>query len=117
MIIGSPYTPYSIYFRGTIQSLNPKPYCLKPSSCQSRPKSSAALQELDEVRVHSDFPLKGGQGVFLCTLKVCTLGFWVPKPWNMALNKGIWDPKLRGTNIKGTNLKSLSGCKGSKWII
>ena len=26
----------------------------------------------------------------------------------MALNKGIWDPTLRGTNIKGTNLKSLS---------
>ena len=26
----------------------------------------------------------------------------------MALNKGIWDPKLRGTNIKGTNLKSLN---------
>ena len=25
------------------------------------------------------------QGVFLCTLWVCT-----PKPWNMALNKGIW---------------------------
>ena len=25
----------------------------------------------------------------------------------MPLNKGIWDPKLRGTNIKGTNLKSL----------
>ena len=25
----------------------------------------------------------------------------------MALNKGVWDPKLRGTNIKGTNLKSL----------
>ena len=25
----------------------------------------------------------------------------------MALNKGIWDPKLRGTNIKGANLKSL----------
>ena len=25
----------------------------------------------------------------------------------MALNKGIWDPKLRGTKIKGTNLKSL----------
>ena len=25
----------------------------------------------------------------------------------MALNKGIWDPKLRGTNIKGTNLKSV----------
>ena len=25
----------------------------------------------------------------------------------MALNKRIWDPKLRGTNIKGTNLKSL----------
>ena len=48
------------------------------------------------------------QGIFLCTLKVCTLGFWVPKPWNMALNKGIWDPKLRGTNIKGTNLTSLT---------
>ena len=47
------------------------------------------------------------QGVFLCALRVCTLGFWVPKPWNMALNKGIWDPKLRGTNIKGTNLKLL----------
>ena len=26
----------------------------------------------------------------------------------MALNKGIWDPTLRGTNIKGTNLTSLS---------
>ena len=26
----------------------------------------------------------------------------------MALNKGIWDPKLRGTHIKGTNLQSLS---------
>ena len=25
----------------------------------------------------------------------------------MALNKGIWDPKLRGTNINGTNLKSV----------
>ena len=25
----------------------------------------------------------------------------------MALNKGIWDPTARGTNIKGTNLKSL----------
>ena len=25
----------------------------------------------------------------------------------MALNKGIWDPTLRGTKIKGTNLKSL----------
>ena len=49
------------------------------------------------------------QGVVLWTLRVCTLGFWVPKPWNMALNKGIWDPKLRGTNIKGTNLKSLNG--------
>ena len=35
------------------------------------------------------------QGVFLWTLRVCTLGFWVPKPWSMALNKGIWDPKLR----------------------
>ena len=26
----------------------------------------------------------------------------------MALNQGIWDPRLRGTNIKGTNLKSLN---------
>ena len=25
----------------------------------------------------------------------------------MALKKGIWDPKLRGTNIKRTNVKSL----------
>ena len=25
----------------------------------------------------------------------------------MALNKGIWDPKTRATNNKGTNLKSL----------
>ena len=25
----------------------------------------------------------------------------------MALNKGFWDLKLRGTNIKGTNFKSL----------
>ena len=25
----------------------------------------------------------------------------------MALNKGIWDPKLKGTNVKGTNLESL----------
>ena len=34
----------------------------------------------------------------------------------MALNKGIWDPKLRGTNIKGTNLKSLSsGFHGIYW--
>ena len=47
------------------------------------------------------------KGTNLKSLGVCTLGFWVPKPWNMALNKGIWDPKLRGTNIKGTNLKSL----------
>ena len=54
------------------------------------------------------FPIQNScQGVFLWTLRVCTLGFWVPKPWNMALNKGIWGPKLRGTNIKGTNLKSL----------
>ena len=48
------------------------------------------------------------QGVFLWTLRVCILGFWVSKSWNMALNKGIWDPKLRGTNIKGTNLKCLT---------
>ena len=55
-------------------------------------------------------------GVFLCTLRVCTLGFWVPKPWNMALNNGIWDPKLRGTNIKGTNLKSLIGSPTSEGL-
>ena len=48
-------------------------------------------------------PKPKNQGVFLCTL-----GFWVPKPWNMALNKGVWDPKLKGTKIKGTNLKSLN---------
>ena len=44
---------------------------------------------------------------FLCALGVCTLGFWAPKPWNMALNKGICDPKPKVTNIKDTNLKSL----------
>ena len=33
----------------------------------------------------------------------------------MALNKGIWDPKLRGTNIKGTNLKS--SVKGLELVI
>ena len=32
---------------------------------------------------------------------------WVPKPWNMALNEGIWDPKPEVTNISGTNFKSL----------
>ena len=26
----------------------------------------------------------------------------------MGLNKGIWDPKPKVTNIKGTNLKSLT---------
>ena len=31
---------------------------------------------------------------------------WVPKPWNMVLNKGIWDPTPRVTDIQGTNLKS-----------
>ena len=31
----------------------------------------------------------------------------------MALNKGIWDPKLRGTNTKGTNFKSLI-CNGPR---
>ena len=51
------------------------------------------------------------QGIFLCTLSVCTLGFG-SKAWNMALNKGIWDPKPRVTNIKGTNLKSLSDSEG-----
>ena len=34
----------------------------------------------------------------------------------MALNKGIWDPKLRGTNIKGTNLKSLKISKALIWF-
>ena len=36
----------------------------------------------------------------------------------MSLNKGIWDPRLRGTNIKGTNLKSLikaAKCRGLAW--
>ena len=56
-----------------------------------------------EVRVS----IPGFQGVFLCTLRFVPLGFRVPKLWNMALNKGIWDPTLRGTNIKGTSLKSL----------
>ena len=38
----------------------------------------------------------------------------VPKPWKMAVHKGIWDPKPRVTNIEGTNLKSLIHrlCKG-----
>ena len=58
-------------------------------------------------RVENSWESVLDQGVFLWTLRVCTLGFWVPKPWNMALNKGSWDPKLRGTNIKGTNSKSL----------
>ena len=31
----------------------------------------------------------------------------------MALNKGIWDPKLRGTNMKGTNLKSLDSARNA----
>ena len=33
-------------------------------------------------------------------LGVCTLGFWAPEAWNMALNKGIWDPKPKVTNPK-----------------
>ena len=37
---------------------------------------------------------------------------WVPKPWNMALNKGTWDPKPKVTNIKGTNLKPLIRYRG-----
>ena len=47
------------------------------------------------------------QGLFLCTPRVCTLGFGAPTPWNMALYKGIWVPKPKVTNIKGTNLTSL----------
>ena len=35
----------------------------------------------------------------------------------MALNKGIWDPKLKGTNIKGTNLKSLIGINPGGFIV
>ena len=35
------------------------------------------------------------------------LGFWAPKLWNLALRKGILDPKPRVTNFKSTNLKSL----------
>ena len=34
-------------------------------------------------------------------------GFSVPKPWNVALNKGIWNPTPKAANIKTTNLKSL----------
>ena len=41
----------------------------------------------------------------------------MPKPWNMTLNKGIWDPKPRLTNIKGTNLKSLGCSKCSVSIL
>ena len=66
-------------------------------------QSLADARESQQNVLHLAF-----QGVFLWTLRVCTLGFWVPKPWILALNKGIWDPKLRGTNIKSTNLKSLS---------
>ena len=34
---------------------------------------------------------------------------WAPKPWNLAVSEGIWDPKPGVTNIKGTNLESLTG--------
>ena len=47
------------------------------------------------------------QGVFLCTLWISYPWVWVPKPWNMALNNGIWDPKPRVTNIKGAHLMSV----------
>ena len=70
---------------------------------------------------HSGFYMRGGhgmidglmgvgltQGVFHCSLRVCTLGFWAPKQWNMAFNRCIWDPKPRVTNIKGTNSMSLT---------
>ena len=53
------------------------------------------------------------QGVFLCTLIVCTPGVWVPKPWNMALKKSIWDPKLRVANSTGTDLKSLDSARNA----
>ena len=43
-----------------------------------------------------------------CSLRVCTLGFGPLNHGNMALNNGIWHPKPRVTNIKGTNLKPLN---------
>ena len=55
------------------------------------------------LRFFQDYEGVMYQVVLLCTLRVC-----VPKPWNMVLNKGSWDPKPRFTNIKGTNLKSLN---------
>ena len=35
-------------------------------------------------------------------------GVCMPKPWNLALNWDSWDPKHKGTNLQGTNLKSLT---------
>ena len=40
------------------------------------------------------------QRVVLCTLRVVLLGV-VPKPWNMALNQGIWSPKPSVTKRYG----------------
>ena len=39
----------------------------------------------------------------------------VPKPWNMALNEGIWDPKPRVIDIKGTSLKFSTPGMASTW--
>ena len=44
----------------------------------------------------------------LVPLGFVPLGFWVSEPWNLALKKGIWDPKPRVTNMKGTSLKPLT---------
>ena len=56
-------------------------------------------------------PCAGGSthaGTMSQSLLVLYPWVWVPKPWNnMALNKSIWDPTPKVTNIKGTNPQSL----------
>ena len=41
------------------------------------------------------------------------LGFGTLNHGMLALNKGIWDPKPRVANVKGTNLKSLTSAQTS----
>ena len=57
--------------------------------------------------IANTFVVYNCQGDFLCTLRVCTLGFGSLIHGRWSLNKGIWDPKSRVANIKGANLKSL----------
>ena len=97
--------------RNTLKSVaNPKPSRLDPTPSPQKQKKAANTAAPDRSAcaggpsTHCRRPFL--QGVFLCTLRFVPLGFGVPKLWNMALNKGIWDPNLRGTNIKGTTLKS-----------